>query len=327
MPFGERLLAACEAKQSAVVVGLDPRLDELPDAFKAAAVRAHGPTDAAIGAALRGFHRALIPAVAPHAVAVKIQAAFYELYGAVGIGALEDALRCAREHGLLAIVDGKRNDIGSTAVAYADAYLGEVPRWGRSGPGPLRADALTVSPYPGEEGIRPFIERCQAHGTGLFVLLRTSNPGSSDIQEALVVRERGDPRPLYERVAHLIRRWGEGTAGAGGYASVGAVVGVTQPDVAVAMREALPGVWFLLPGYGAQGGGPAEAVGAFDPKGYGALVSASRHIARAYQMPPWADAARARGEGGFAWAAGEAAAEMRRAIAAVLAAKGKGRLA
>ncbi len=269
--FSDRLIAAIRAKGSACVVGLDPRLETMPRYLvdEAAAL----PRDEAAYAILAGFGRAVVDAVAEHAPAVKVQSAFYELLGVPGLRALLETVRAARAAGLLVILDAKRGDIASTAAAYAEALLGELDWRGEARPA-IGADAATVSPYLGADSLEPWVDVCRRHGKGLFVLARTSNHGSADLQ-ALHLAGGGT---VDERVASMVDRLGEGLVGAAGYSSVGAVVGATFPADAARLRRLMPRAIFLLPGYGAQGGGEEGLAACFDRDGLGAVVSASRSV-------------------------------------------------
>jgi orotidine-5'-phosphate decarboxylase len=263
-----------------VVVGLDPDLGrmppcvlpDLPDEAGDPAAAARSVTD---------FNRAIIDAVADLVPAVKPQVAFYERLGLDGLEAYAATIEHAHRRGLLVIGDVKRGDIGSTAAAYAEGHLGEPPpATGRSG---LTADAVTVNPYLGRDGVAPFIECASRHGRGLFVLVKTSNPSSGELQD-LAVAGDGGHRTLHEVVASLVARWGtEAGVGASGYSPVGAVVGATYPDHARRLRRLMPHAIFLVPGYGAQGGGAADVVPCFDRRGLGAVVSASRSVLYAWQ--------------------------------------------
>lgn len=264
--FGERLCAAVTAKRSPAMVGLDPRLDQLPEPFR---TRASGSAaDAA--AALLAYHRALLDVVAPRAAAIKPQAAFFERLGAPGTHALLDAVEQAHARGLLVVMDAKRGDIGSTAEAYAEAWLlgghgGEIPR----------SDALTINPYLGEDACAPFLAAARAVDAGLFVLVKTSNPGAG------VFQDHGTP-PLADLVARRVAAWGEPLRDASGWSAVGAVVGATRPAELAHFRALMPHAPLLLPGYGAQGGTAAGLAAAFDARGHGALVNASRSVLHAH---------------------------------------------
>jgi orotidine-5'-phosphate decarboxylase len=263
LPFADRLARAVVARRTPVLVGLDPRIEQLP----AGLMPASGASWTEQAAAYSTFCRGVIDVVAPLVPAVKPQAAFFEELGPAGMAALKDVIDYARARGLLVVLDGKRNDIGSTAQAYAAGYLGspEQSAWA--------ADALTVSPYLGEDSLEPFIEVANRRGCGLFVLVKTSNPGGGMFQDLVV-----DALPLYRHVAEAVDGWAKKTAGQCGYGAVGAVVGATYPDQLVELRSAMPHTWLLVPGYGSQGAGARDVRGAFDEGGLGAIVNNSRAI-------------------------------------------------
>ena len=256
--FADRLAEAVARKRSQLVVGLDPRVELLP-----VELRGDGDAD---GCAR--FCRGIVDAVAPHAVAVKPQSAFFEALGADGTRAFEDVCDYARAAGLLVIADAKRGDIGSTARAYAAAFLEP-----RSGSGSL-ADALTVNPYLGRDSVDPFLQSCRLHGAGIFCLVKTSNPGSADVQDLAL----SDGRPLWQQVAELVREWGEDLVGENGLSAVGAVVGATHPRAVAQARKLMPQAVLLLPGVGAQGATPADLGPAFTSGPAGALVAVSRSV-------------------------------------------------
>jgi orotidine-5'-phosphate decarboxylase len=218
----------------------------------------------------------VIDVVAPHVPAVKVQAAFFEELGPPGMTTMADVIFHSRDQGLLVIVDGKRNDIGSTATAYAHGYLGNDSAW--------RADALTVSPYLGDDSLEPFVDTAVQRGSGIFVLVKTSNPGGGAFQDL-----HCDGRPLYVHVAEHVERLATGTLGTCGYGAIGAVVGATYPEQLAALRAAMPHTWFLVPGYGSQGGTAASVLAAFDAKGLGAIVNNSRGIIFAHERREFAE--------------------------------------
>ncbi|MEL6107979.1 MAG: orotidine-5'-phosphate decarboxylase, partial [Planctomycetota bacterium] len=222
------------------------------------------------------FCTEIIDAVADLVPCVKPQAAFFEQLGTSGMITLDCVVKYARQKGLLVILDGKRNDIGSTATAYADAYLGAQSVWG--------ADALTVSPYLGRDSIDPFLEVCDARAAGIFVLVKTSNPGGGLLQN----RET-DGKSVFSTVAELVTELNETRKDGSGYGPVGSVVGATYPAELAQLREAMPSSWILVPGFGAQGGGAADVMPAFDAAGLGAIVNSSRHIIFAHSRPEFAD--------------------------------------
>jgi orotidine-5'-phosphate decarboxylase len=282
MNFADRLKEAVEAKDSRLVVGIDPDPELLPpDAKGRAAVERVGE-----------FGRRILESVTGEAAMVKFQSAFYERFGPAGIETLSEHLKTARGLGLLTILDAKRNDIGNTARAYAAAYLD------RDAPMPF--NALTVSPYLGIDSLEPFVEAAAETGGGIFVLVKTSNPGSGDFQDI----ETTDGEPLYVRVAKTVAELGKSDVGKCGYSSVGAVCGATYAELLAELRRKMPEQIFLIPGVGAQGGRATDLAPAFDDEGFGALVVAARTVIYAY---------RDRG-GDYAEAAYEAAASLRKEI-------------
>jgi orotidine-5'-phosphate decarboxylase len=268
-PFADRLAEAVERKRTQLVVGLDPVLDLLPMELRGEAVLGR----AAAAAAVARFCRGIVDAVGPYVVAVKPQSAFFEALGADGVRALEEVCEYVRSIGLLVLVDAKRGDIGSTTRAYAAAYLEP-----RDGGAPL-ADALTASPYLGHDAVEPFLAACRRHAAGVFFLVRTSNAGAADVQDAVLA----DGRPLWQHLASLVREWGEGLVGERGLSSVGAVVGATHPRAVSEARRLLPQSPLLLPGVGAQGATPADVARAFTSGPASALVTASRSVIYAYR--------------------------------------------
>ncbi|MFO8008118.1 MAG: orotidine-5'-phosphate decarboxylase [Candidatus Brocadiia bacterium] len=303
--FADRLMAEIERKRSQVVVGLDPRVDRLPAEVREPAYRDHGETASGAAEAMVAFNRAVVQAVAEHAVAVKPQVAFYERFGVEGMRAYAATVRAAREAGLIVIADVKRNDIASTAAAYAAAHLGGAGE-GVPHSDDFVVDALTVNPYLGSDGVEPFLQAAAQHGGGIFALVKTSNPSSADIQDV----DCGGG-PLYARVAQLVEQWGAAHRGASGYSLLGAVVGATYPEELLALRQAMPHAPLLVPGFGAQGGGVADVVGAFDEDGLGAVVNSSRGIIFAWQRAPYESEY---GEARWRDAVGAAAADMRRSL-------------
>lgn len=251
MHFVDRLFAAVRHVGTPVLVGIDPRPEELPAGFLD-----RFPADRdGVSEALVCFGREVIDVVAPLVAAVKFQSAFYEAYGPPGVAAMHSSAAIAHEKGLIVIIDGKRNDIGSTAEAYARGYLGKVPLGGSFEPS-WQADALTVNPYLGSDGISPFIKVAAREHKGIFVLVRTSNSSAGEFQDLLV-----DGKPLYRHVADRLRQWAQPHRGELGYSLLGAVVGATYPDQLAELRECLPGIVFLVPGYGIQVHPPAKSRG------------------------------------------------------------------
>lgn len=274
--FSSRLEQAIRSKRTPVLVGLDPRFENLPQALK------HGRdplNPAAVAESYRCFCRDVIDAVAELVPAVKPQAAFFEQAGPAGMQALAETIEYARQAGLLVILDGKRNDIGTTATAYARAYLGTTPA------SPWGTDALTVSPYLGDDSLTPFVEVARENQAGLFVLVKTSNPGGSLFQDL-----EANGRKLFEHVADYVQTLAANTKTPGGtYGIVGAVVGATYPEQLAELRHRMPNTWFLVPGFGAQGGAAHDVAGAFDSQGLGAIVNNSRGIIFAYERREYRD--------------------------------------
>lgn len=289
-------MAAISRVGNPVCVGIDPRPEDLPDGF----LDGFPGDRAGVASALEAFGRAVIEVVAPLVPAVKFQAAFYEAYGPEGVVALHSTSELARKAGLVVIMDGKRNDIGSTAEAYARGYLGKVPIGDRFEPA-WQVDALTVNPYLGGDGISPFVKVATREGKGIFVLVRTSNASAGQFQDLVA-----DGKPVYRHVADRLAEWALPHRGASGYSFVGAVVGATYPSELAELRQALPGVPFLVPGYGTQGGTASDIAPAFDEVGLGALVNNSRGITFAYRKP----AALARAGGDWKAAITQAVREM-----------------
>lgn len=264
--FAERLSAAVREKRTPVVVGLDPRWEQLPPPLTRGI--AAGDREAMAKVYFR-FCADIIDVVAPLVPAVKPQAAFFEQLGPAGMVALGEVVRHARQRGLLVVLDGKRNDIGSTATAYAEGYLGAESAW--------QADALTVSPYLGADSIQPFVDVAVKRGAGLFILVKTSNPGGGQFQDLA-----GDGRPLYRRVAEFVEQLARQTTGGHRYGTAGAVVGATYPDQLHELRSVMASAWLLVPGYGSQGATGRDVAGAFDDGGLGALINNSRGIIFAF---------------------------------------------
>ena len=281
--FMDRLCSAIVQKGSPVVVGLDPRVDSLPAPLLAECRELYGATTQTAAEALWRFNRAIIDAVHDLVPAVKPQLAFYERYGVAGMQAFARTVRYAQEAGLCVIADAKRNDIGPVAASYAEAFLGTTTVFDHVVPGDFTVDAVTVNAFLGSDGMAPFVNCACQYGRGLFVLVKTSNASSGEIQDQLV-----DGRPLYEHLGQLVETWGKTSRGASGYSLVGAVVGATYPEQGRRLRALMPHTLFLVPGYGAQGATAADVVGCFDARGQGALVNASRSILFAYRTPPYA---------------------------------------
>ncbi len=273
----DRLIEQIEKTQNPSVAGLDPKLDYVPQYIKDACFAEYGETLKGAAKALFEYNKGLIDALCDIVPAVKPQAAYYEMYGPAGVKALQQTQEYARSKGMFVITDGKRNDIGTTMEAYATAHLGKV-KVGSKEYEPFIGDALTVNGYLGTDGIKPLINICNEGDKGIFVLVKTSNPSSGELQDKQI-----DGKAVYEVMGNMCEAWGEELMGKYGYSGVGAVVGATYPEQLEEMRAKLPHTFFLVPGYGAQGGGAEGVAKAFDKNGLGAIVNSSRAIMCAYQ--------------------------------------------
>ena len=251
--FTDRLIAAIKQKGSPICVGLDPRLDRIPPFLKDPHLVDKGRSFEAASEAILEFNKGIIDAVADLVPVVKPQFAFYMQYGFFGVWAFEETCKYAQEKGLIVIADAKCNDIGSTAEAYASAFIGETDLFGAKH-APLDCDAVTVNPYFGYDGVKPFIDVCRENGKGIFVLVKTSNPSSGDLQD----RVTKDGLKNYEVMAHLLESWGADEIGQSGYSSIGAVAAATFPAEAKRLRTLMPHAFFLVPGFGAQGATAAD---------------------------------------------------------------------
>ncbi len=270
--FFDLLAERTHQKSTPLVVGIDPRAKNLP-------AQLAGDLDsndyAATADLFTKFSCEIIDTVSPLVAAIKPQAAFFEQLGPPGMVALGKVIDHAKSNGLLVVLDGKRNDIGSTAQAYAEAYLGAGSGW--------NCDALTINPYMGDDSLQPFIDRAVKSCSGLFALVKTSNPGSKTFQDL-----SSNDQPIYQHVANWIQNAAQQTAGERGYGVIGAVVGATHPQQLAQLRTAMPNTYFLIPGFGAQGGKASDIATAFDSKGGGAIVNSSRGIIFAYENEQFA---------------------------------------
>jgi orotidine-5'-phosphate decarboxylase len=273
MTFATRLAESVRRTRSVTCVGLDPRKANLPATLRDNVRHDSGDEWAA---AYTQFCCEIIDAVAGRVACVKPQAAFFEQLGPAGMISLGEVIAHARRNDMLVILDGKRNDIGSTAAAYADAYLGAASPWG--------SDALTVSPYLGRDSIEPFVESCDQRSAGVFVLVKTSNPGGGLLQNRTT-----DGQTVYAAVAELLSELNAERLDANGYGPLGAVVGATYPEELAELREKMPHSWILIPGFGAQGGAADDVRAGFHAGGLGAVVNSSRHIIFAHSRPEYAD--------------------------------------
>lgn len=308
--FADKLLEAIDRTQNPSVIGLDPVIENIPAHIRQSAWNTHGGNrEAKTAEAIRRFNFDLIDALADIVPAVKPNAAFYEALGPHGINVLEKTRDYAQQKRMVVILDGKRNDIGNTAEMYGRAHLGQARLLDGSNEGAgvstttnPRFDALTVNAYLGSDGVTPFVKECKEHDKGIFVLVKTSNKSSGEIQDLVT----NDGERVYEKMARLVDKWGKELAGKRGYSSIGAVVGATFPEEAEKIRKLLPRAIILVPGYGAQGGGAKDTMHCFNSDGYGAIVNSSRGVIFAYQAEKY----RCDGKE-FALAAQKAAVDMR----------------
>ncbi len=303
-----KLIAGIRKTNAPIVVGLDPMLGYIPEHILKKAYDEFGETLAGAGEAIWQFNKAIVDATADLIPAVKPQIAMYEQFGLEGLAAFQKTVDYCKEKGLVVIADVKRGDIGSTSAAYAVGHLGRV-QVGSHRYSAFGEDFVTVNPYLGSDGIKPFIDVCKEEKKGIFVLVKTSNPSSGEFQDRLI-----DGRPLYELVGEQVAKWGEDCMGEE-YSYVGAVVGATYPEMGKILREIMPKAYILVPGYGAQGGKGADLVNFFHKDGLGAIVNSSRGIIAAYKQPQYA----AFGPQNFADASRQAVLDMREDIAGALA--------
>lgn len=269
----DKLIDGIIQMQNPTCVGLDTLFDYLPDDMKAGAA-----TFEDVAERVLAFNKTLIDHICDIVPSVKVQIAYYEMYGVAGMKAYYETLKYAAEKGLVVIADAKRNDIGSTASCYAKAFLGETQVNDKAIKA-FPADYVTVNGYLGSDGILPFVEQCEKQDKGIFVLVKTSNPSGAEIQNMIL--QNGVP--MYEYMGGLVEKWGESTVGKYGYSAVGAVVGATHPTEAARLREVLPHTFFLIPGYGAQGGNAEMLKSCFGADGLGGVVNNSRGILCAYK--------------------------------------------
>lgn len=293
-----------------IVVGLDPMLAYVPEHIQKAAFAEYGETLAGAAEAIWQFNREIIDATYDLIPAVKPQVAMYEQFGVEGMQAFQKTVAYCHEKDLVVIGDVKRGDIGSTSAAYAAGHLGTV-QVGSQSYAPFDEDFITVNPYLGTDGVKPFTEVCKARKKGLFILVKTSNPSSGEFQDRLI-----DGKPLYEHVAEKVAAWGSDCMG-DSYSYIGAVVGATYPEIGKELRKVMPKSFILVPGYGAQGGKGKDLVHYFNEDGLGAIVNSSRGIIAAYKQEAYARF----GAEHFAEASRQAVIDMAEDIRGALAAK------
>ena len=276
-----QLIEKIQKTKAPICVGLDPMLSYVPEHIVKRAFDAYGETLEGAAEAIWQYNKEIIDNTYDLIPAVKPQIAMYEQFGIEGLVVYKKTVDYCHEKGLVVIGDAKRGDIGSTSAAYATGHLGKVQVGSKSYSG-FDTDILTVNPYLGTDGVKPFVEVCNANDRGIFVLVKTSNPSSGEFQDRLI-----DGRPLYELVAEKVVEWGNMSMD-GTYSNVGAVVGATYPEMGKVLRKIMPKSYILVPGYGAQGGKGADLVHFFNEDGLGAIVNSSRGIIAAYQQEKYA---------------------------------------
>lgn len=276
----DKLIEKIKETNNPTVMGLDPRYEMLPKCI----TEKYPTTLEGVSQAIIEFNKILIDEVCDIIPAIKPQIAFYEMFGIPGMEAFKETCEYAKEKGMIVIADIKRGDIGSTASGYSNAFLGRTPI-GEKKEAIFDVDFVTINPYMGTDCVKPFIEDCKKYDKGLFILVKTSNPSSGELQD--IKLENGEE--IYTRVADLVESWGEDLRGEYGYSSVAAVVGATYPKQLEDLRKKAPHTFFLIPGYGAQGGKADDIALAFDENEIGGIVNASRSLMCAYKSDRWKD--------------------------------------
>ena len=277
----DRLIEKIEQTHAPIVVGLDPMMGYIPEHIQKKAFEEHGETLEGAAEAIWQFNKEIVDHTHDLIPAVKPQVAMYEQFGIPGLQAFKKTVDYCHEKGLVVIGDIKRGDIGSTSAAYAAGHIGKV-QVGSKTYAPFEEDFVTVNPYLGTDGVKPFVDVCREQKKGLFVLVKTSNPSSGEFQDRLV-----DGRPLYELVGEKVAEWGKDCMGKD-YSYIGAVVGATYPEMGKVLRQIMPKSFILVPGYGAQGGKGEDLVHFFHEDGLGAIVNSSRGIIAAYKQEQYA---------------------------------------
>ena len=278
----QQLIKNITEKNAPIVVGLDPMLSYIPKHIMDAAIEEKGETLEGCAEAILQFNKGIVDATYDLIPAVKPQVAMYEQFGVPGMEAFAKTVSYCKSKGLTIIGDIKRGDIGSTSTAYAIGHLGKVTIGSKTLRG-FEEDFVTVNPYLGSDGVKPFIEVCKEEDKGIFVLVKTSNPSSGEFQDRLI-----DGRPLYEYVGEKVNEWGQDCMD-GSYSNVGAVVGATYPEMGEVLRKVMPHAYILVPGYGAQGGKASDLAPYFNADGLGAIVNSSRGIICAYKQEAYAE--------------------------------------
>lgn len=274
----DELIQKIKQTNNPTVMGLDPRYEIIPDGIK----KKYSQDIKGACAAILEFNKALIDTTYDIIPAIKPQIAFYEMFGVEGIKVFQETCEYAKQKEMIVIADIKRGDIGSTAAGYSNAYLGKTLLLNKE-ESIFDVEFVTVNPYLGIDGVKPFIEDCIKYGKGIFILVKTSNPSSGELQDL----KTQDGEEIYKKVGRLVNEWGKELIGENGYSSVSAVVGATYPKQLQELREIMPNAYFLIPGYGAQGGKAQDIALGFDEKGLGGIVNASRSLMCAYQSEQW----------------------------------------
>ena len=276
----DKLINKIKETNNPTVIGLDPRYEMIPECIRSK----YEENLEGVAKAIVEFNKALIDEIYDVIPAVKPNVAFYEMYGLEGMKAFEETCKYAKEKGMLVIADIKRGDIGSTAKAYSNAFIGKT-KIGEKEESIYDVDFVTLNPYLGVDGIKPFIEDCKKYGKGAFIIDKTSNPSSGELQDLRL--ETGEE--IYTKVAKLVEEWGKDLIGEYGYSSISTVVGATYPKQLEALRKVAPHTFFLIPGYGAQGGKAEDIALGFDENGIGGIVNSSRGLMCAYKSDLWKD--------------------------------------
>ena len=277
----QQLIEKIQKTKAPICVGLDPMVSYIPEHILKKSFAEYGETLEGAADAVWNYNKEIVDHTWDLIPAVKPQIAMYEQFGIEGLKVYERTVRYCQEKGLIVIGDAKRGDIGSTSAAYATAHLGKV-KVGSKEYSAFNTEFLTVNPYLGTDGVKPFVDVCKAENKGIFVLVKTSNPSSGELQDKLV-----DGRPVYELVADKVVEWGADCMD-GAYSNVGAVVGATYPEMSAILRKLMPKTYFLVPGYGAQGGTAKDLKACFNEDGLGAIVNSSRGIIAAYRQEKYA---------------------------------------
>ena len=276
----DKLINKIKETNNPTVIGLDPRYEMIPECIRSK----YEETLEGVAKAIVEFNKALIDEIYDVIPAIKPNVAFYEMYGLEGMKAFEETCKYAKEKGMIVIADIKRGDIGSTAKAYSNAFLGKT-KIGEREESIYDVDFVTLNPYLGIDGIKPFIEDCAKYGKGVFIIDKTSNPSSGELQDLKL--ENGEE--VYTKVAKLVEEWGKDLRGEYGYSSISTVVGATYPKQLEDLRKVAPHTFFLIPGYGAQGGKAEDIALGFDENGIGGIVNSSRGLMCAYKSDLWKD--------------------------------------